>query len=354
MIKKTYMDNASTTQVDHRVLEAMIESYKKAVLSATALEQRAQTSVMETLGIESGSFQFTSGGTEANNIAIRRLVENNKHSGNTIMVSSIEHPSVANVMKALAQEGYKIIEIPVDETGVICLDTFKKFYDSDVILVSVMYFNNETGTRQPVEEIESFLKDKQVLFHVDAVQALGKTKLSVVGDAMTFSAHKIYGPKGVGAIYYRDSANSINVCGATKNLEGIVGFESAVKLLTLDLDAQIKKMEKLKTDLRTGLLNLDAGLMIMGNQQQAHPGILNVYFPNRDGDALVIRYDMEGISISSGSACSSGALSASHVLLAMGMEPKEAKKCVRFSIGKNTNETDVLNVLEATKRILRG
>lgn len=354
MSKKIYLDNASTTQIDPSVARVMIDSYKQFDPSGKGIEDRVEKRFLRFLGVETGCLLFTSGGTEANNVAIRSLIEEKAHLGNRILVSCIEHPSVGNVMKTLASEGYDVVEIPVDETGVIDLNAFKERFTSDTILVSVMYFNNEIGTKQPIEAIEAFLQDKSASFHVDAIQALGKTDLQAVGDAMTFSAHKIYGPKGVGAIYYKKPDMKSGLCNCVKNIEGIIGFEKAIDLLEIDLPDQIEKMKKLKNDLKSGLMGLGHGLKIVGNQESSHPGILNVFFPNRDGDALVIRYDMEGICISSGSACSSGALSASHVLLAMGMDSKDAKKCVRFSIGRNTTESDIDKVLEATKRILRG
>jgi len=312
--------------------------------------------------------RFNSGGSYGNNEIIKSFAHSNLKKGKHLITSQIEHPSVYKVFEQLVTEGFEVTYIKVDAQGIVDLEQLKVAIRKDTTLVSIMLVNNELGSRQPVESIGALCRAHDVLFHIDAIQALGNELLDVnaIGcDAMSFSAHKVYAPKGCGAIYVRDGFSMdqlISQC-ATKdksldvNTPYIIGFMKGLELAYADLETRNAQKRKLRNKLITGLVQLDLGIKLngpSGDVKRHHPGISNFYYPMMDGDSLVINYDFAGFAISSGSACSSGALSASHVLKAIGLSEKEAKKSVRITIGDFTTEADIDGFLGATARILKG
>jgi len=361
---KIYMDYAATTPVDQEVLEVMLNEYSSEVFfdrqSSKYIKiqmDRTKYRLMDAINAKSGDVIFTASGTEANNLAIREHANRGRHRGKRLLVSGIEHPSVLNVFTALETEGFEVVKLPVSPAGIIDLEAAKKLVTNDTILVAVMFFNNEIGTRQPVEALGEFLNDKEIAFHVDAVQALGKAVIDIskIGaDTMVFSAHKIYGPKGCGALYTKDQNHGYSICAEEIDDIAITGFGKAIEISESNLDNHIRHLKSLKSRLIDGLLKIDAGLSVIGEQEGSHPAIVCFNFPTRDGDGLVIQYDFEGICVSSGSACSSGAISASHVLLAIGMDPVMASRCVRFSMGLPTTTDEIDQLIETTERILKG
>ena len=368
-MKKIYLDYAATTPVKKEVLDAMLPFFGDLKTNP----ESAMRVFEKTINAPEGSVRFNSGGTVGSNEIIRNLAYANPNKGHKIISSTVEHPAVYKVLEQLEKEGFEICKVPVDPYGRIDMSTFKRCLSDDTVLVTVMMINNEVGTRQPIEAISQLCKAKDIPLHVDAVQALGNAAIDVTAldvHAMNFSAHKLYAPKGCGAVYVKPGTSLENLmnkdaCGETVvNLPYIIGFAKALELAYEHLAQNNRHKRMLKLKLAKALMSLDCGLEINGEMPTDsdllesasgnHPGILNVYVPHMDGDSLVINYDFNGIAISSGSACSSGALSASHVLMAMGRTEKEAKKCIRLTIGDLTTESEIDEVIQVTKRILKG
>ena len=366
-MNKVYLDYAATTPVKSEVVEAMMPYFQHNYDGAKQVDIASRS--FETLiGAASGTVRFNSGGSFGNNEIIKSFAHANIKKGKHLITSNIEHPSVYKVFEQLMTEGFEVTYIKVDNHGIVDLDQLRASIRKDTILVSIMLMNNELGSRQPVEAIGAICRAKDILFHVDAVQALGNERIDVKlidCDAMSFSAHKVYAPKGCGAIYVRAGLtveNLISQCdfkvgGPNANVPYIVGFMKGLELAYGSLDARNARKRKLRNKLIAGLEELAIGIKYNGDRNSTpnhHPGIANFYYPMMDGDSLVINYDFAGFAISSGSACSSGALSASHVLKAIGLTENEAKKCVRISIGDFTTENDIDGFISATARILKG
>jgi cysteine desulfurase len=361
--QKVYLDYAATTPVKPEVVTAMLPYFMQTVGGSEQIDEASRT-FEKLIGAEPGTVRFNSGGSYGNNEIIKSFSHSNFKKGKHLITSQIEHPSVYKVFEQLATEGFDITYIKVDAQGVVDLNQLKAALREDTILVSVMLMNNELGCRQPVEAIGQICREKHILFHIDAVQALGNEWIDVksIGcDAMSFSSHKVYAPKGCGAIYVRDGLSIdrlISQCDyrADANTPYIVGFMKGLELAYATLDASNAQKRKLRSKLIKGLEQLQLGIKHNGppEEDHHHPGIANFYYPMMDGDSLVINYDFAGFAISSGSACSSGALSASHVLKAIGLTENESKKCVRITIGDFTSEADIDGFLSATVRILKG
>lgn len=365
--QKVYLDYAATTPVKPEVVAAMMP-YFRPTEDASELIRNASRTFEKLIGAEPGTVRFNSGGSYGNNEIIKSFAHSKQKKGKHLITSQIEHPSVYKVFEQLATEGFDVTYIKVDAQGIIDLEQLKTAFREDTILVSIMLMNNELGCRQPVEAIGAICREKEVLFHIDAVQALGNERIDVhaIGcDAMSFSAHKVYAPKGCGAIYVKDGVpidQLISQCvikdeSYDSNTPCIVGFIKGLDLAYATLDTRNAHKRKLRDKLISGLEELDLGIKCNGDRNSTtnhHPGIVNFYYPMMDGDSLVINYDFAGYAISSGSACSSGALSASHVLKAIGLTENEAKKCVRISIGDFTSEADIDGFISATARILKG
>jgi len=364
--QKVYLDYAATTPVKPEVVTAMLPYFKQTDDIAELILDASRT-FEKLIGAEPGTVRFNSGGSYGNNEIIKSFARENINKGKHLITSQIEHPSVYKVFEQLAAEGFDVTYIKVDAQGIVDLNQLKAAIREDTILVSIMLMNNELGTRQPVETIGAICREKDILFHIDAVQALGNERIDVIAigcDAMTFSAHKVYAPKGCGAIYVRDSVSIqrlIAQCdfeddGANANLPYIIGFMKGLELAYATLDARNAQKRKMRIKLIRGLEQLELDIKHNGppDEDHHHPGIANFHYPMMDGDSLVINYDFAGFAISSGSACSSGALSASHVLMAIGLTENESKKCVRITIGDFTSDADIDGFLSATVRILKG
>lgn len=359
-MKRIYLDYAATTPVKSEVVEAMLPYFNE-VPERKQIEQ-IESHFLKVLNAPKGRVFFNGGGTTSDCDFIMQAAYYQRSRGvsNKIISSTIEHAAVYKTLERLASEGFEVHLVPVLSNGIIDLEAFDAIYTPDTALVSIMMINNEIGTRQPIEQIAEKLSEHQTIFHVDAVQALGSTEIDLnrLGvDAASFSAHKIYAPKGIGALYIKDADWYDDLLGyGCANLPYLKGFEKALELSTVNLSASRAHRKALKEKLINGLEALDLGLKVLGEPRsdQSHPGIVNVYFPMMDGDSLVINYDFKGIAISSGSACSSGALNASHVVKAIGLSETDAKKCIRFSIGDLTTESDIDYVIEQTQAMLKG
>lgn len=360
-MKKIYLDYAATTPVKREVVEAMMPYYQNmySTKKYQTLIEKYEVEFFELIHAKTGFIRFNAGGSAGNNDIIKSFAQSFKEKGKHMITSKIEHPSVYRVMEKLEKDGFEITYIACDAQGHLDLEALQSAFRPDTILASFMLVNNEIGARQPIEAIAKLCKMHDVFLHVDAVQALGNIALDVDllgADAVTFSAHKIYAPKGCGAVYVRDQKwidlFGSQVCIISANVPYIAGFIKGVHLALQDLDVKTQKKSQLRDRLIAGMLALELGIKVNGHTH--HPGIVNFFIPHMDGDSLVINYDRYGIALSSGSACSSGALSASHVLKALGMTDGEASRCIRMSLGDFTTESDIDEVVDITAQILKG
>src|SRR5680860_1157226 len=356
-----YMDHAATTPVDPDVLKTMepwfIENfgnpstlYSQGIMAAQAVEE-ARGKVAGTLGAEPEEIYFTSGGTESNNWAVKGIAESQAKKGGHIICSTIEHHAVLEPVKYLEKKGHEITWLSVDENGLVDPEDVRKAVRPDTVLLSVMYANNEVGTVQPIAEIGRIAKEAEVLFHTDAVQAVGKLPLDVreLGvDLLSLSGHKFYGPKGVGALYMRKQVKATPLLhggaqerrrrAGTSNVPGIVGLGRALELAT----------ERMERDaLREGIQARVPDVHLNGHPSIRLPGALNFRVEGIEGEAMILCLDMNRVGVSSGSACTTGSLEASHVLLAMGIPADEAHGSLRISLGRSTTKEHIDHFLEA-------
>jgi len=369
MEKKVYLDNASTTYVANEVLTEMLPVYSTIFgnsnslhsfgRDATALVDRSRDKVARAINANRSEVYFTSGGTEANNWAIIGLARATKKKGNHIITSKIEHHSVLDACEALQREGFRITYVPVDEHGVVSLAEIMHAITKETILISVMAVNNEVGTVQNIKAIAKTAKERGILFHTDAVQALGAIKLDVQDmeiDAMTISAHKIYGPKGVGALYLRDGikidpmivggSSERGKRGGTLNVPGIVGFGKACEIASRDIYINAQKLKTIREYFVSNLQKQVHYIQINGHPQQRVQGIVNISFEMVEGEAILLMLDMQGVAVSTGSACVSGSMLPSHVLSAMRVPAELAKGAVRFSFPKSISREDIDYAIE--------
>ncbi len=374
MLRRVYLDNSATTQVDERVLDAMLpymtEVYGNASSihyfgqQARAAVEKARHQVAVLVNARPTEIVFTSGGTESNNLAIRGLCLANQHYGKHIIISAIEHPAVEAVCEDLEKEGFETTRLPVYENGIVRLDDLRNAVRDDTILVSVMTANNEIGTIQPVEEIGKFIKElkgtgKKIWFHSDAVQAAGKITVDVEAmgcDLLSISGHKIHAPKGIGALYVRRGTRlrSQNIGGRQERAIR-AGTEAVPSIVALGIASALAKTEAfriensirgLRDSLERQILEIVADSHVNGDLDQRLPNISNISFPGVEGEALLINLDMHGIAVSTGSACSSGSIEPSPVIKALGVSDPAARSAIRFSFGRDNSEEDVFQVLE--------
>lgn len=362
-MKKIYFDNASTSPLSECVYRAINDYYSQNtdILLADekkALEKKAEDTLLRCIQAPNGKVIWTSSGTEANNMAIlthlRRYPQRKK-----ILVSAIEHPSVLNAVRSYESKGYNVILCPVDRDGRVDLDQVAKQLDQEVALLAVMLVNNEIGTIQPVERLAEMAEKWNIPFHVDAIQALGKCSISLDKSpgihSMSFSAHKIHGPKGIGALYLKNSVEEKRVISSPYNHTALIhAFGLAVSHMNQKQALYQWKMDLLKSKLLSGLKSIDQSIHLSVKNNESVSSIVNVCFPMMDSDLMLIQYDLNGVSLSAGSACSSGAISASHVIRALGYTEEKAKKCIRFSFGIHNTTEEVEKVIEVTRKILKG
>ncbi|TCO66293.1 cysteine desulfurase NifS [Caldanaerobacter subterraneus] len=373
---RIYLDNAATTPVDKRVLEAMLPYYSDVFGNPSSLYsygqeakkaiEEAREKVAKALGADSDEIYFTSGGSESDNWALKGVAYALKDKGNHIITTEIEHHAVLNTCRYLEKEGFKVTYLPVDEYGLVKPEDLKKAITDKTILVSIMFANNEIGTIEPIEELVKIAHEKNVYFHTDAVQAVGNVPIDVKKldvDLLSLSAHKIYGPKGVGALYIKKGVKihsliqggtqERNRRAGTENVPGIVGLGEAMELITKNLDSHINKLTFLRDKLINGILEKIPYARLNGHPTKRLPGNVNVSFEFIDGESLILNLDMAGICASSGSACTSGSLEPSHVLLAIGHSKELARGSLRLTIGKDNTEEDIDKVLEVLPQIIK-
>jgi cysteine desulfurase len=368
MKARIYLDNAATTQVDERVVLSMLPCFSEEYGNASSLHtfgtrskqvlDRSRRKLSFFIGADPSELIFTSGGTESNNLAIKGIAFANRTKGNHIIVSSIEHDCVLNACKWLESQGFYITYLPVDSSGVVDLDELKKFINPKTILVSVMHANNEIGTLQPIEEIGKICKTHCVPFHSDACQSFGKIPIDVnkAGiDLLTINSHKIYGPKGVGALYVRKGINIAPLLhgggqegglrSTTENIPGIVGFANAAELCVAEMKTDSNKILRLRNEFTDFLFGNFENAYINGVNENRLPGLVNFSFHGLEGEAirLLLLLDEKGIAVSAGSACSSNdkTHNASHVLQAIGLNQFEARGSIRVSFGRYSTERDL-------------
>ncbi len=357
---RTYLDNNATTPVLPEVLEAMQPYFGEHFGNASSIHhhgqetraavERARESVAKLLGCQAAEIVFTSGGTESDNLAMFGLVKPGDH----IITSTIEHHAVLNTAKHLESRGWEVTYVPVDGRGLVDPNDVKRAILPNTRLITIMVANNETGVLQPVEEIGKVAAEADVYFHTDAVQAAGKIALAVntIGcDLLTISGHKLHAPQGVGVLYVRKATQLEPMTyggrhersrrAGTENVPGIVGLGKAAELAHLGLErGEDKIMADLRDRLEKELLSLDA-VGVNGQGAPRVPNTSSLYFDGIEGEALVIALDLKGLAVSTGAACSSGAIEPSHVLTAMGLLPEWARASVRFSLGKQNTANDL-------------
>ena len=376
-MRKVYLDNNATTRMREEILEAMLPFYKENYGNASSiyeLGRRARRAVDDArekvaalLGAAGAEeIIFTSGGTEADNLAIKGVAHALKSKGNHIITSSIEHHAVLNTCKFLEKEGYNVTYVGVDKYGIIDLNALKNSITDKTILITVMHANNEMGTIEPIEEIANIAKEKGVYFHTDAVQAAGKVpfevnKLNI--DLLSMSGHKIYGPKGIGALYIRKKTNitpemhgghhEMRKRAGTENVAGIVGLGEAARLAKSETAEEAKHLKEIRNYLYNGITSKIEYVSLNGHPEKRLPNTLNVGFKYLEGESIILNLDMEGVSVSTGSACTSGSLEPSHVLTAMGVDPAETQGSIRFSLGRDNTKEDMDYVLEVLPPIIK-
>jgi len=374
MFRRIYLDNSATTPVDPEVIDAMIPFLTEKFGNASSIHffgqearsavDKARHQVAEITGARPNEIVFTSGGTEANNLAIRGLLEANEKHGKHIITSAIEHSAVKNVCEDLEKRGYEVIYLPVYADGIVKIDDVKNAVREDTILISVMTANNEIGTIQPVEEIGKLVKKERgngnkIWFHTDAVQAIGKMPVDVeeIGcDLLSVSAHKLYAPKGVGALYVRRGVrlHSQNLGGhqererrgGTESVPHIVAFGKACEMAKNNLTETSKHLKNLRDKFENGIGEKIDEIVFNGNREKRLPSISNVSFRFVEGEGLLINLDLQGVAVSTGSACSSGSLEPSPVIRALGADDELARGAIRFSFGKDNTAEDVDYLLE--------
>jgi len=368
-----YLDHSATTPVDPRVFEAMRpflteqfsnpSSVYRAGQDVRRVVEDAREEIAGLLGAKPKEIIFTSGGTESDNASVKGVALN-RGSGH-IITSKIEHPAVLKVVGWLEKQGFEATYLPVGSDGLVDPDEVKKSVRDNTILISVMHANNEVGTIQPIEEIAAIARERGIVFHTDAVQTFGKLPIDVnkIGiDLLSLSAHKIYGPKGTGVLYIR-KGTKLDPCvhgghqewgkrGGTENVAGIVGLGQAAEIAMAEMDADEKRIRVLRDRLETGLTGKITDTLLNGHREKRLFSLANICVKFVEGEAMLLRLDHEGVAASSGSACTSGSLEPSHVLLAMGLPAEIAHGSLRFSLGKANTEQEIDKVIEVLPPIV--
>ena len=368
-MQRVYLDHNATTPVHPAVVEAMTKVLREdfgnpssvhhfGQRAKSAMDQ-ARSSVASLIGADPSEVVFTSGGTESDNFAIRGAAEaldatRRRH----LIATTIEHEAVLNTLKALAKRGRPTTLLRVDGTGIVAPDALKEALTDDTAIVSVMHANNEIGTIQPILELARIAHDRGALLHTDAVQTAGKVTVDVKAlevDLLSISAHKFYGPKGVGALWIRRGVRLLPVLtggkhersrrAGTENVAGIVGMGVAATLAAAKIDEEAKRISALRDRLEEGVLRAVPGTIVNGTRSPRVPNTTNISFDRIEADSLLIALDLEGVAVSTGSACSSGTLEPSHVLKAMGFPPHRTQNSIRFSLGAANTEAEVDRVV---------
>jgi cysteine desulfurase len=382
-LRRVYLDHSATTPVDRRVVAAMLpfltEKFGNASSvhffgqEARAAVDRARREVASLMGARPNEIVFLSGGTEANNLAIRGLAEAAEQHGRHIITSEIEHSSVRGICDALEKKGWEITRLPVYADGIVRVEDVRASLRPDTVLVTVMLANNEIGTIQPIEEIGALVNEERargnrhLRFHTDAVQAAGRMPLDVEklgSDLLSLSAHKLYAPKGVGALFVRRGVRLMtqNVGGhqererraGTESVAGIVAFGAAARLAQEELDERVAQVRGVRDYFEAGVAERVEDIIFNGNPERRLPHLSNISFRFIEGEGLLINLDLQGVAVSTGSACSSGSLEPSPVIRALGRNDELARGSIRFSFGKDNTKEDVDYVLEVLPRAVEN
>lgn len=369
MNKRVYFDYSATTPMKKEVLDEMLPFFNTEFGNPSSIHSfgrhgksvldTSRDRIAKTLNAKSEEIFFTGGGTEADNWAIKGVAYANKNKGNHIITTKIEHHAVLHTCEYLEKEGFEVTYLDVDEYGLIDVNDVKNAIKDTTILISIMFANNEIGTVQPIKEIGEVTKEKGVIFHTDAVQAYGNIVMDVNDlniDLMSISAHKVYGPKGVGALYIRKGTKIHQLIhggaqekrrrAGTENIPGIVGFGKAAEMAYENIEDHINKLLDLRDKLTKGLMDKIPYTKLNGHPTKRLPGNVNLSFEFIEGESLLLSLDMVGIAGSSGSACTSGSLDPSHVLMAIGLNHETAHGSLRLTIGDFTTEEDIDYVIE--------
>lgn len=362
--KTIYLDHAATTWTKPEVLDAMIPYFTESFGNASSIYKlgrdnrkavdAARTDIALALGAESSEIYFTASGSESDNWAVKGAALARQAKGKHVITSTIEHPAVLNVFEYLGKNGFDVTYLPVDSEGLVDPKALRDAMRPDTILVSIMLANNEIGTIQPIAELAAVAKAGGALFHTDAVQAVGNIEVDVrkLGvDLLTLSGHKFYGPKGIGALYIKKGVKLETLIhgghqergkrAGTENVPGIVGMAKALVMATENLQAHMEKLTVLRQKAYEGIMSRIQHVKLNGHPQKRLPGNLNLSFRFIEGESLLLMLDMKGIAASSGSACTSGSLDPSHVLLAIGLPHEIAHGSLRMSFGDANTESDV-------------
>ncbi len=376
MTKRIYMDYSATTPVKKEVMDEMIPFFCETFGNASSphgfgrdvkkVLMKCRDTIAGTINAKADEIFFTAGGTESDNWALKGIAEMNKTRGNHIITTQVEHHAILHSAEKLEKEGFKVTYLPVDIDGVISLEDLKAAITEETILISVMFVNNEIGTIQPIREIGEIAKAHNIYFHTDAVQAYGNVAIDVEDlniDLLSVSSHKIYGPKGVGALYAKKGTRLATFIdggaqekrrrAGTENIPGIVGFAKAAELAVENLDSHVEHLVTLRDRLIDGLLEKIDYSRLNGHRTLRHPGNVNISFEFIEGEALLLMLDHKGVAGSSGSACTSGSLDPSHVLMAIGLKHEIAHGSLRLSIGDFTTEEDIDFAIESLIPIVK-
>jgi cysteine desulfurase len=378
-MNRVYLDYNATTPVEPEVLDAMLPYFSGEFGNAASIHtpgqkaraavETAREQVAALIGARAPEVVFTSGGTESDNHAIFGIIEAAGRHDKHVVTTLIEHEAVLNACQALEKRGARVTYLAVDRVGLLDLDELRHAIQPDTVLITIMHANNELGTVQPLEEIGRIAKEQDIYFHTDAVQSAGKVPIDVnkLGvDLLSLSAHKFYGPKGIGALYIRSGTRLSQLLygghhqrgfrPGTENVAGIVGLGKAAEIARTSLADDARRVSALRDKLQQGLLHSVPQSRVNGSASLRTPNTTNLVFPGIEGEALLIALDLNGLACSTGAACSSGAVEPSHVLTGIGLPPEDARASLRFSLGRHTTEEEIefaLRVVPAAVEQLR-
>jgi cysteine desulfurase len=373
-MKRIYLDYAATTPVHPDVVKAMVPYFTEMFGNPSSIYsfgQEARSALDESrsqiagfIGANEEEVVFTSGGSESDNFALKGVAFAHRGKKNHIIISPIEHHAVTETCKFLGKSGFDVTYLPVDKFGMVDPFDVKRAITSKTLIVSIMHANNEVGTIEPLHEISQVTREAEVYFHTDAVQTVGHIPVNVdeLGvDLLSMSAHKLYGPKGVGALYIRKGTRIISFMhggaqerelrAGTENIAGIVGFTKAVALASLEMDDEARRLIQLRDQLVKGITSKIDNTYLNGHPVKRLPNNANITIEFMEGESTCLNLDLEGICVSTGSACSTSSLEPSPVLIALGIPPEKAHSSIRFTLGKWTNKEDIGRVLEVLPKI---
>lgn len=374
MERLIYLDHGATTKVDDRVLNKMLPYFSINYGNASSayflgrrnkrIIEESRNIVADCIGASSKEIYFTSCGSESDNLALKGIAYANKNRGKHIITSKIEHPAILNTCKTLEKQGFEVTYLNVDNKGFVKLEELENAIRKDTILISIMFANNEIGTIEPIDKIAKIAKSNNIYFHTDAVQAVGNLIINVkeLGiDLLSMSAHKFYGPKGVGALYVKNGIEFERIQdgghqekgkrSGTENVPGIVGLAEAIKISYKEFEYNNKKILNLRNYFIERLKQIDSRIKINGDLEKRLPGNINVSFPNTDGQQLLLTLDEYGICASAGSACSTGSSVPSHVLTSIGLSKEEISGTLRFTLGKENTKQEIDYVMDRFSKL---